>query len=156
MRPKHMSTVIAADVQQTAATAQLTEGTIVLTLAGALPVEHLTPGDRIITRNGARSLTGLSVTEATAAPMIRVTASAIGVEQPEDDMFVTPGQQILIRDWRAKALKGAEQAVVSADKLADGEYIRAVTLAKVRLYTISFDAPQVIYANGLELACTAA
>ena len=34
-------------------------GTIVLTLDGALPVEFLTPGDRIVTRAGMRVLRGI-------------------------------------------------------------------------------------------------
>ena len=36
-------------------------GTVIYTLEGALPVEFLSPGDRIITRNGARHLRHVSV-----------------------------------------------------------------------------------------------
>ncbi len=38
----------------------LCAGTIVFSLDGALPVEFLTPGDRIITRSGARVLRRIS------------------------------------------------------------------------------------------------
>lgn len=38
----------------------LAPGTIVYTLDGALPVEYLNAGDRIITRAGARVLRGIS------------------------------------------------------------------------------------------------
>lgn len=37
----------------------LDQGTEVLTLDGSLPVEYLSPGDRIITRNGMRVLRGI-------------------------------------------------------------------------------------------------
>ena len=37
-------------------TGSLASGTIVMTMDGALPVEYLAPGDRIVTRNGARVL----------------------------------------------------------------------------------------------------
>lgn len=135
--------------------AGLTAGTQILTLSGAMPVEFLSPGDRIITRAGARTLRALRVEVTPAARMIRISASALGIEQPEDDMIVSPDQQMLIRDWRAKALKGADQAVVAAHKLVDGEYIRSVSVGETRLYTLEFDAPVVIYASGLELASTA-
>ena len=130
----------------------LTAGTTVLTLAGALPVEHLTPGDRVITRDGARTLKAVHVRTEAVARMVRVSASAIGVEQPEEDMLFTPDTQILIRDWRAKALKGCDQAVMEAAKLVDGEYIRHEPVAGARLFTLEFDAPVVIYAGGLEIA----
>lgn len=37
----------------------LPAGTIIFTMEGALPVEFLTPGDRIITRAGMRVLRGI-------------------------------------------------------------------------------------------------
>jgi hypothetical protein len=135
-----------------AARPALTAGTTVLTLAGALPVDHLTAGDRVITRDGVRTLKAVHVRTEAVARMIRVSASAIGVEQPEEDMLVTADTMILIRDWRAKALKGCDQAVMEAAKLVDGEYIRLEQVAGARLYSLEFDAPCVIYAGGLEIA----
>lgn len=132
----------------------LTAGTTVLTLAGALPVEHLTAGDRVITRDGARTLKAVHPRTEAVARLIRVSASAIGVEQPEDDMLLTPDTMILIRDWRAKALKGCTQAVMEASRLVDGEYIRLEQVAGARLFSLEFDAPVVIYAGGLEVAIT--
>ncbi len=43
--------------------AGLAPGTIIFTLEGALPVEYLSPGDRIITRAGMRVLRALSAGE---------------------------------------------------------------------------------------------
>ncbi len=139
-------------VQQTG----LTAGTMVLTLAGALPVEHLTAGDRIITRDGARPLKAIHARIEATAQMICISASAIGVEQPEDDMLVTPDSQILIRDWRAKALKGCDQAVMAAANLVDGEYIRHETTVAQRIFSLEFDTAVVIYASGVELAISPA
>ncbi|SEM87583.1 Hint domain-containing protein [Gemmobacter aquatilis] len=133
----------------------LTAGIPVLTLDGAIPVEFLCPGDRIITRDGARSLRGISVSASPAA-MVRVCASTIGVEQPEDDMVITAETCILVRDWRARALRGCDQAAIPAARLIDGEYIRAEPASDARIFTLEFDAPVVIYAGGLELALTPA
>ncbi|EEW24766.1 Hint domain-containing protein [Rhodobacter ferrooxidans] len=134
----------------------LSAGTKVLTLAGVLPVEYLCPGDRIVTRDGARTLRDVHVRVVQDARMICISASALGIEQPEDDVLITPDQPILIRDWRARALKGADQALVRAENLVDGEYIYTTTLREQRLFVLEFDTAAVIYAGGLELACTPA
>ncbi len=133
----------------------VTAGTTVLTLDGDLPVQYLAPGDRVITRSGARTLRAIDVTILTDAPMIRISASALGHDRPVDDLFVAPDQQILIRDWRAKALYGTDTAMVAAARLADGDYIRAEVVTEARLFTLHFDTDVVIYAGGLELACAA-
>ena len=129
-------------------------GTPVLTLDGELPVEFLSVGDRLLTRNGARRLKQIEVTVVQNARMVRISKNALGVERPADDVMVSADQQILVRDWRAKALYGTSQAMVPACRLADGEYIRSEIVSDVRLYTLGFEDDAVIYAGGLELACS--
>ena len=133
----------------------LAEGTNVLTLDGALPVEYLTPGDRILTRSGVRRLKAVEMSRVTHARMVRISADVLGSGKPEAEVLVVASQPILIRDWRAKALYGADQALVPAARLADGEYIRAEILREVRVFTLKLDSAAVIYAGGLELACEA-
>ncbi len=130
-------------------------GTPVLTLEGELPVEYLSPGDRILTRSGARRLKQVEVTVVQNARVVRVAHGTLGVDRPSEDVTVSAGQQILVRDWRAKALIGAAQAMIAASKLVDGEYIRAETLAEARFFSLAFEDDAVIYAGGLELACPA-
>jgi hypothetical protein len=144
-----------ATIDRAATTVQsgIVAGTTVMTLAGEMPVEYLSTGDRIITRSGARVLQALHSTVLPTAKLVCISASALGIEQPEEDMRVAPDQGIHIRDWRAKALKGVAQAVIPAKELADGEYIRLETIAGATLYTLIFDQPEVIYANGVEVTC---
>ncbi len=130
-------------------------GTMVRTLDGVLPVEYLTPGDRIVTRNGARRLTSLSVQARKMVDLVRIRASTLGHDRPEQDLLVSPGQAILIRDWRAKAIFGTPAAAIPAARLADGEFVCLETHRQVRLFTLRFDEDEVIYAEGLELACPA-
>ena len=130
-------------------------GTPVLTLEGELPVEYLQPGDRILTRAGARRLRQVEVTVVQNARVIHIAHGTLGVDRPVHDLTVSAAQQILIRDWRAKAMFGTTQALIPATRLVDGEYIRAETVAEARFFTLSFDEDTVIYAGGLELACAA-
>lgn len=141
------------DRVETAVTNGLVAGTSVLTLAGEMPVEHLSVGDRIVTRNGARVLQALHSTVLPTAKLVCISASALGIEQPAEDMRVALDQGIHIRDWRAKALKGVAQTVIAAKELADGEYIRVETMIGACLYTLAFDTAEVIYANGVEVTC---
>ncbi|MFN4153683.1 MAG: Hint domain-containing protein [Paracoccaceae bacterium] len=128
-------------------------GTPILTLSGVMPVEFVAPGDRVITRAGARTVTAVEIAVVKDARVIRISAGVLGKDRPEADTHVAPRQPLLIRDWRAKALLGADQAVMTAERLVDGDYIRAETLPQARLVTIRFADPQVIYAAGLELGC---
>lgn len=128
-------------------------GTMILTLAGAMPVEFVAPGDKIITRAGARAVTAVEIAVVKDARMIRISEGVLGKDRPEADTLVSPKQPILIRDWRAKALMGVDQAVMAAERLVDGEYIRAEVVAEARIVTLRFADAQVIYAAGLELGC---
>jgi hypothetical protein len=130
-------------------------GTMVRTLDGLIPVDFLTPGDRIVTRAGARRLTSVSVVLRKQVDLVRVRASTIGHDRPDQDLLLSPGQPVLIRDWRARALYGVAVAAIPVSRLADGEFICHETVSNARLFTLRFDEDEVIYAEGLELACPA-
>lgn len=129
------------------------EGTSVMTLRGPLPVEALEPGDRVITRQGALRLEQVAMRREAAPLLVRVAASALAPDRPESDIVLAAGQPILLRDWRAPALAGQQQALVPAGRMADGEYIRPERQQEARIYTLHFAVPAVVYAHGLELAC---
>lgn len=133
----------------------LLSGTTVRTLDGVLPVEYLSPGDRIVTRAGARRLAAVSVQKRRDAALVRIRASVLGPDSPERDLLVAPGQPVLIRDWRAVALYGSAVAAIPADRLVDGEFVLTVRQQSARLFILRFDRDEVIYAEGLELTCPA-
>lgn len=130
-------------------------GTKVRTLDGILPVEYLEPGDRIVTRAGARRLVGVSVRVLDHADLIRIRASSLGHDRPDQDLLLSPDQPVVIRDWRARALYGAAVATIPAHRLVDGEFILAESLPLARLFSLHFEEDEVIYAEGLEIACPA-
>ncbi|GAB4386827.1 Hint domain-containing protein [Albidovulum sp.] len=144
----------AADAAPAGATGGIAAGTVILTLEGALPVEFLEPGDRIITREGMRVLRAVRVGRY-SGPAIRVRAGALGHDRPEQDLVLAADTPVLIRDWRAQALFGAAQAVVPVSRLAEGEFIAPTRALSMRVHQLYFDRPQVVYAEGLEIACAA-
>ena len=95
----------AVEVQLAQRTRGVSSGTIVATLEGYLPVEFLSVGDRIVTRNGMRVLRQISV-QRYSGPAVRITASALGHDRPEQDLTLPSDTLILVRDWRAQTLFG--------------------------------------------------
>ena len=130
----------------------LTGQTTVLTLDGEMPVDQLTPGDRVITRDsGMAILKELRRTVADVAP-VSIKAGSLGHTRPGSDMLVGPDTRILIRDWRAHALFGVPVALVPAHRLTDGEFVTDLPKRRVALFELVFDRQHIVYADGIELA----
>ncbi|MDF2142363.1 Hint domain-containing protein [Paenirhodobacter sp. CAU 1674] len=140
-----------ADLHTHVALSGVAQGTLVLTLDGALPVEYLAPGDRVITRSGARPLRAVAARLVTGG-LIRVAPGALGHDRPERALILGGQAQVLVRDWRAQALYGQSQALVPVGRLLDGGYITPCA-GRMRLFALQFAAPEVIYADGVEVGC---
>ncbi|MEX0349894.1 MAG: Hint domain-containing protein [Paracoccaceae bacterium] len=127
-------------------------GTVVMTQRGECLVEDLAKGDSIITRDRGFVLVRGVVRTTCHCRAISFAAGSLGDTRPDQDLILPAGQKVLIRDWRAQAMFSADRAMVRADALLDGEFIRDLGIREMVLYQIEFDAPHVLYAGGLELA----
>jgi hypothetical protein len=87
---------------------------------------------------------------------ISIAAGSLGDTRPETDIVLPADQLILIRDWRAQALFGRDQALVPASTLVDGEFIRDQGRQALDLYSVKLEHQHVIYAGGLEVASASA
>jgi len=148
---RETTTDVAAQAVRTTVLNGLCAGTSVMTLDGEIPVEHLNPGDRIITRDsGMAVLRALHMTETDMHP-IRILAGSLGHTRPDRDMLVSPDTTVHIRDWRAQALFGTSSAMVPASRLLDGEFVAEQPKQTMRIFTLVFDRAHIIYADGLEI-----
>jgi len=130
-------------------------GTIVLTQRGEVAVDDLVAGDKLISRDaGLVRLTGISSTMSRIRT-IRVAAGSLGDTRPEEDMDLPADHRVLVRDWRAKAVFGASQALTAVADLVDGEFITDQGDMDRTLFQLEFDAPHIVYAGGLEVECGA-
>lgn len=133
----------------------LAAGTLVRTEDGEMPVEFLLAGDRIATAdNGFVQLRGTSVLDARDIDMITIARGTTdaGCSAPSKDLHLPACQQVRINDWRAMILHGAETMMTAASSLVDDVAVTRARVARVRLFRLHFDAPQVVIANGVELA----
>jgi hypothetical protein len=129
-------------------------GTRIRTLDGDLPIEFIETGDRIVTRNGTVRVVSIIRSLRRLAPIVCLAASTIRHQRPDADLFLSPGQRVIIRDWRAASLYGARVAAVPAARLADGAHVRLEIAELAHVFALRFDRDEVIYAEALELACS--
>lgn len=130
-------------------------GTTIMTLDGEIPVEHLSVGDRIITRDSGMSVIRSINTRDVKLQPIRIKAGSLGHTRPDRDMIVAPGTRIHIRDWRAEALFGAAAATVEASRLVDGEFLAQLPSRDVKVFDLMFDREHILYADGVEIISAA-
>ena len=153
MLQQFLSTLPALPVfSQRARPTGLVAGTLVRTEQGDMPVEFLLGGDRIVTSSGeVVELRATSVLDARAIDIVRFfRAGPEGTSA--DDLIVPADQPILVRDWRAMVVHGRESILTPAASLVDDVQIRRERVEQVRLFRLHFDRPQVIFANGVEVA----
>ena len=130
----------------------LVAGTRLYTQDGALPVEVLGAGDRVVTRDAGMIEIAAIRFRRIRARLVHVTEGALGPSLPESDTRLLATQQVLLRDWRAEALAGRTRALVAAERLIDGEFIRYLGTRDVMVAEIDFGAPHILYADGIEVA----
>ncbi len=128
----------------------LVAGTPVLTLQGVLPVEHLLPDDRLVTRSGALPVKAVAARIVHRPDLLRVSARALGPNQPETDMILAADQDV--RLGNPGPVAGTRATPVGLPRLVDGTRIRPEVVAEARMIRLTLPRAAVIYAGGLELA----
>lgn len=126
---------------------------IILTLAGEKTVADVTAGDRVITRDSGTAVVRTVRRRKITCDRVVIQAGSLGDKRPDCDTVLPAGQPVLIRDWRAEALFGSRQALVAAERLIDGEFIRREASTEMTVIELEFDRAHVLYVDGLEVAC---
>lgn len=118
------------------------------TLEGAVPAEHLMPGDRIITRSrGSAVLRDIRFGQI-EGPMVRIAPTTLGRARPEAFLMLPPDQRIVLR----RAVGAPCDGIFPARALVDGENVKwHETRGPVTVVHLVFDTPQIVHAGGLEL-----
>lgn len=136
-------------------TSGLRADSIIMTMNGEMAVCDLSPGDRVITRDSGMAHVRSVISRKVTTRAVRIRAGSLGHTRPDCDVTIPAGQPVLVRDWRARAIFNARQAMVPAHRLIDGEFITDAGEVEMTLYHLAFDAPHILYVDGLELASDA-
>ncbi|WP_052500789.1 Hint domain-containing protein [Jannaschia aquimarina] len=131
----------------------LPQGTRILAADGEIPVEALSPGSRVVTRD--RGMVEIRAVHRAPVPagqeMILVPVGAMGRGRPGCDLLLVPDQPVVLRGWRAQTLFRAREARVAIGRIADGTVIRHVHGPAMLAVSLVLDGPSALYAEGLEV-----
>lgn len=129
----------------------LIQGTALLTLDGEIPVEYVSPGDKVITRDAGISRILHIERVNRAVHLIAFNDNALSRSRPVRHTHLAGDQMVLIRDEQARTLFGSERALVAARGLCDQDHITDLGLIDTTLHQIFCNEPHIFYADGLEL-----
>ncbi len=128
-----------------------TRGTAITLADGRqCPIEELTPGDRVLTRDaGPQTIRwiGTNTTRATGefAPILIKS----GTLNNHDDLLVSPNHRLFIYQRNDEMGVGRAEVLVRARDLVNGETVVQVDGGHVDYFQLLFDSHQIIYAEGI-------
>ncbi|SFL65453.1 Hint domain-containing protein [Shimia aestuarii] len=134
-----------------------TPGTRILTPMGEIPVEQLQPGDKVVTRdNGLQEIRWagkkhLSGQELMARPQLRpvlIKQGALGPNQPERDMMVSPNHRMLLVSQQAELLFDEREVLIAAKHLTHLDGVQQVDTVGVDYVHFMCDNHEVVLADG--------
>ncbi len=135
-----------------------TPGTLIETERGAVPVETLMAGDRVLTRDagyqplvwvGRHSVGPVQLLRKPALRAVHIAAGALGAGLPVQDMTVSPQHRVLFAGLRAELLFGAAEVLVPALHLLGLPGITRAPAARTTYIHILFDAHQIVLSDGI-------
>jgi Hint domain len=134
-----------------------TPGTMVTTQRGECPVEHLTVGDRVITRdNGMQPVRWIGKTQMflydfQADPHLLpvfIRQGALGKGLPERDMMLSPNHRVLVANERT-ALRFREREVLVAAKHLTTHGVHTVQSSGTTYIHFMCDRHEIVLADGI-------
>jgi len=135
-----------------------TTGTRITTLKGEVPVEELSTGDRVVTRdNGLQSLRRIlrrdfDFGQLSVVPHLKpvlVTTGSLGKDLPERDMLLSPNLRLLVANDRLPFGAPEREQLVAVKQLTDGHTIRSCATLGVSYVHLGFIRHEVVLANGV-------
>ena len=137
-----------------------TPGTRIQTGDGVRLIEELREGDTVQTKDnglqplrwiGQRRMTGARLFAMPKLRPIRIAGGALGVDQPDDDLLVSPEHRMLVKGSVAQSLFNTSEVLVTAKDLINGTTITVdMQVREVTYIHVLLDQHQILLANGLE------
>lgn len=124
-------------------------GTMISTATGDRPIEELSVGDFVHTRDhGLQELRWIGSREVSAegkmAPIL-IKAGAMG---NDTDLRVSPQHRMLVEGWKAELLYGTSEVLVAAKHLVNDVSIIRDRSETVEYFHFLLDSHEIVYANG--------
>ena len=123
--------------------------TLIKTENGEIPIADIKLGDRVITRDhGYQTVRWIKndivPSKGPFAPL-KLSADILGIYK---DLVVTPGQSLLISGALSELYLGADETLVTAQFLENGQTIARCESDFIEVAQLMFDQHEIIWANG--------
>jgi hypothetical protein len=144
-------------VKETRATPCFTPGTLITTQRGEVPVEMITAGDRVVTRdNGIQAVRWVGKTQMflhdfQADPHLLpvfIQQGSLGKGLPERDMMVSPNHRVLVTNSRVSVRYTEREVLVAAKHLA-AQGVHTVQSSGTTYIHFMCDRHEVVLTNGV-------
>lgn len=136
-----------------------TEGTRIATMSGSIAVETLKLGDLVLTKDngpqpiewiGKRHMSGARLFAMPRLRPVRLRAGALGIEQPDLELLVSPEHRMLVTGRVALDLFNTPEVLVAAKDLIDHRLVVTDTIAPSVTYIhLLLPKHNVVWANGV-------
>ncbi len=133
-------------------------GTMITTPSGSVPIEDLSEGDMVLTRdNGARPIRWigqrtLNAADLAANPRLRpvtFAAGSMGAGLPVRDLTVSPQHRMLVQSTEAELLFGEHEVLVAARHMAGRRGIATSDADEVTYIHLMFDQHEIVLSDGV-------
>ncbi len=125
------------------------DGTLIETVKGPRPIEELTEGDMVLTRDaGFQPVRWIGRTVVTALGDLAPIVLKKGVLGNTRDLVVSPQHAVLLSDWRAEVFFGEEQILIRAVDLLGHDGVFRRPGGQVQYHHVLLDAHHLIRAEG--------
>jgi len=137
-----------------------TPGTRILTPDGVQRIEDLREGDYVQTKDngcqpiqwmGARRMSGARLFAMPKLRPIRIRAGIFGLDEPDEDLLVSPEHRMLVKGAVARDLFNAPEVLVAARDLVDHDRVSVdLSVREVTYVHMLLPQHEVVFANGVE------
>lgn len=134
-----------------------TPGTLIKTSIGEVPVEKLTTGMQVLTRDngyqsvvwvGRRALVDADLSKTPALKPIKIAQGALGQDLPERDTLVSPQHRMLLGNEQIREWFDADEVLVAAHLLTCFEGVTHADVSHVTYIHFMFEQHEIVLADG--------
>ena len=126
------------------------QGTRIITRKGALRIEDLRVGDKVLTRdNGYKAIRWIGQSSVAAYGKFAPILFHPGALGNQSDLLLSAEHRVLVSGWECELLSGETEALIAAKHLLDNPLVERRVGGLITYFHILFDRHEIIFANGV-------
>lgn len=155
-----VNTITQSDAEHQGAVICFTPGTRILTPDGVKLIEELREGDLVQTKDngcqpiqwmGQRRMSGARLFAMPKLRPIRIRAGLFGLDEPDEDLLVSPEHRMLVKGRVAMDLFNTPEVLVAARDLVDHERVSIdLNVREITYVHMLLPQHEILFANGVE------